>query len=63
MEEIFTFKNVDYDIRNNASLKIVNLKLKPFPRLSPEFQTGLQMNALVECAKTMLQKLVSSDRY
>ena len=28
MEEIFTFKNVDYDVRNNASLKIGNLKLK-----------------------------------
>ena len=26
MEEIFTFKNVDYDIRNNTSLKIGNLK-------------------------------------
>ena len=31
------------------------------PRLSQEFKTGLQMNALVECAKTMLQILVSSD--
>ena len=35
MEEIFTFKNVDCDLRNKS---------------------------LVECAKTMLQKLVSSDR-
>ena len=26
MEEIFTFKNVDYDLRNNTSLKIGNLK-------------------------------------
>ena len=26
MEEIFTFKNVDYDFRNNTSLKIGNLK-------------------------------------
>ena len=26
MEEIFTFKNVDYDLRNNTSLKISNLK-------------------------------------
>ena len=26
MEEIFTFKNVDYDLRNNTSLKIANLK-------------------------------------
>ena len=25
-EEIFTFKNVDYDLRNNTSLKIGNLK-------------------------------------
>ena len=88
MEEIFTFKNVDYDLRNNTSLKIGNLKtvyyetesltnfgakiwnllpneykkLKSLSMLSPEFQTGLQMNALVECAKTMLRKLVSSVR-
>ena len=26
MEEIFTFKNVDYNLRNNRSLKIGNLK-------------------------------------
>ena len=26
MEEIFIFKNVDYDLRNNTSLKIDNLK-------------------------------------
>ena len=26
MEEIFTFKNVDYNLRNNTSLKIGNLK-------------------------------------
>ena len=26
MEEMFTFKNVDYDLRNNTSLKIGNLK-------------------------------------
>ena len=26
MEEVFTFKNVDYDLRNNTSLKIGNLK-------------------------------------
>ena len=26
MEEILTFKNVDYDLRNNTSLKIGNLK-------------------------------------
>ena len=26
MEEIFTFKNVDYDLRNNTSLKIGNLR-------------------------------------
>ena len=26
MEEIFTFKNVDYDLRNNTSLKIGNVK-------------------------------------
>ena len=26
MEETSTFKNVDYDLRNNTSLKIVNLK-------------------------------------
>ena len=26
MEEIFIFKNVDYDLRNNTSLKIGNLK-------------------------------------
>ena len=26
MEEIFTFKNVDYDLRNNTSLKMGNLK-------------------------------------
>ena len=26
MEEIFTFKNVDYDLRNNTFLRIVNLK-------------------------------------
>ena len=26
MEEIFTFKNVDYNLRNNSSLKIGNLK-------------------------------------
>ena len=26
MEEIFTFKNVEYDLRNNTSLKIGNLK-------------------------------------
>ena len=26
MEEIFTFRNVDYDLRNNTSLKIGNLK-------------------------------------
>ena len=33
-----------------------------FPRLGQEFQTGLQMNALAECAKTMFQILVSYDR-
>ena len=26
MEEIFTFKNVDYNLRSNISLKIDNLK-------------------------------------
>ena len=26
MEEIFTFKDVDYNLRNNTSLKIVNVK-------------------------------------
>ena len=26
MEEIFTFKNADYNLRNNTSLKIGNLK-------------------------------------
>ena len=26
MEEIFTFKNVDYNLRNNTSLKIGNFK-------------------------------------
>ena len=87
MEEIFTFKNVDYSLRNNTSLKKGHLKtvyyetesfisldakirnllpnkykeLKPFPCLNQEFQTVLQMNALVGCAKTNLQILVSSD--
>ena len=26
MEEIFTFKNVDYDLRNNTFLKMGNLR-------------------------------------
>ena len=26
MEEIFTFKDVDYNLRNNTSLKIGNVK-------------------------------------
>ena len=38
MEEIFTFKNVDYDIRNNTSLKIGNLKTVYYGR---EFLTNL----------------------
>ena len=27
MDEIFTFKNVDYNLRNNTSLKVGNLKI------------------------------------
>ena len=88
MEEIFTFKKVDYNLRSNTSLKIGHLKtiyygtesvtnlgvkiwnllpneckeLNSLSYLIQEFQTGLQMNVLVECGKTMLQILVSSDR-
>ena len=79
MEEIFTFKNVDHNLRINTSLKIGNLRTvsygtesltnlgakirnllpneyKELKSLSTfEFQTTLLMNALVECAKIMLQ--------
>ena len=86
MEEIFTFKNVDYDLRNNTSLKIGNLKTvyygteslinlgaKIWNLLSNEYKELKSLSTfksrisnwitdvLVECAKTMLQKLVSSD--
>ena len=52
----------------NLEAKIWNLlpneyeELKSFPCLSQKFQIELQMNALVECTKTMLQTLVPSDR-
>ena len=87
MEEIFTFKDVDYNLPNNTSLKIGNLKtvcygteslttlgakiwnllpneykeLKSLSTFKLRISNGLQMNALVECAKPTLQILVSSD--
>ena len=68
--KIGNLKTVYYGTESltNLDAKIWNLlpneykELKSLPCLSQEFQTGLQMNALVECAKTMLQMLVSSHR-
>ena len=49
MEEIFTFENVDYDLRNNTSLKIGNLKTvyygtESLTNLGKKFGTSCQMN-------------------
>ena len=48
-EEIFTFKNVDNDLRNNTSLKIGNLKtvyygIESLTNLGAKFGTSCQMN-------------------